>query len=72
MAQTIFEGQLVSIKRHPEANPNFAANEVWEPLIAILGSAVTKKDDDELWICGNDAWLRINRNGTIEIGQPAA
>jgi hypothetical protein len=78
MAQTFYEGNLQSTRRQWAAYDKFSAPLVQTVLFEILkdlsegNGSLSRDDAGEVWVHGSGCWIRINPDGTVEIGEPAA
>lgn len=77
MSWTTYEGKLEPTNRWEEASKNFSEERVQKFLFDVLSSL--KKDGEigkdnygTIWIKGSGAWIRIDPQGIIELGEPAA
>ncbi len=79
MATTFYEGKLESTKHWPEATDDFNApicagktafDLLCEALVALeKGEAKTSTTGDWFWIQPHNYWIRITKEGVIEIGE---
>lgn len=77
MAWTTYEGKLTPTKRWAEAVEDFSDDKVQEHLFIALqelssGKASLEKIENEIWIQFSYGWIRISKEGVIELGEGAA
>lgn len=79
MAMSKFEGKLQSTDRWPEADKEFRSShyEILATKLAELasGKVQLKEFDNQIFIGSSEEvgfWVRFDRDGVIEIGEPAA
>ncbi len=80
MATSFFNGKITGFQ-HPvftEASDEYdkltATGETPHQLLCaiLMGQHKVTQNGEDLWIHGKEIWIRIEPDGTLEIGEPAA